>query len=127
MNNRPPFRTKYWERPIIERMARGHDLFLRRFFSWLPRDEAEILKAEEECADRIWYDRNCLVADKLPERITDAPDELVLTLVEQMQSIEDRYGLENLGPYSDFEWGLLNGKLSALRWVLGDDWDTLDT
>ena len=34
---------------------------------------------------------------------------------------------EVLGPWSDFEWGMLNGKMSALRWILGDDWDFLDT
>lgn len=33
----------------------------------------------------------------------------------------------HLGPYSDFDWRMINGKLSALRWVLGDDWDMLDT
>lgn len=34
---------------------------------------------------------------------------------------------EDIGPWSDFEWGMINGKLSALRWVLGDESDMLDT
>jgi hypothetical protein len=39
--------------------------------------------------------------------------------------IEKRSGRENLGPWSDFEVGMLNGKLSALRWAQGGEWDEL--
>jgi hypothetical protein len=40
---------------------------------------------------------------------------------------EDELGPDDTGPWTDFEWGTINGKLSALRWVLGDEWDILDT
>jgi hypothetical protein len=39
--------------------------------------------------------------------------------------VENSYAAEELGPYTDFEWGMLNGKLSAPRWVLGDEWGLL--
>ena len=38
-----------------------------------------------------------------------------------------KFGERNCGPYSHFEWGMVNGKVSALRWVLGEDWDELYT
>lgn len=40
---------------------------------------------------------------------------------------ELRSGKKNLGLWDDFEWGMIHGKLSARRWVRGDDWDRLDT
>ena len=47
--------------------------------------------------------------------------------VRSAKEVERRYGKRNLGPYSDFEWGMLAGKHSAIRWVLGYEWDVLDT
>ncbi|WP_211341322.1 hypothetical protein [Desulfoglaeba alkanexedens] len=43
------------------------------------------------------------------------------------RNVERSYGKKNLGPWDEFEWGMINGKLSAVRWVLGEEWDMLDT
>jgi hypothetical protein len=83
------------------------------------RSEKAIRTATEQIRDRVWYDRSLMGPDP-----TD-PD-----ILEGRNKNRRRVEMEhegNLGPYTDFEWGMLNGKLSALRWVLGERWDDLGT
>jgi len=87
-----------------------------------PRNYDEIREAEEELFDRIWYERSLS-----HEMDTDDVDALLRLAGPGRARVEPKYGVESLGPYNDFDWGMLNGKLSALRWVLGAEWDFLDT
>lgn len=54
-------------------------------------------------------------------------DEIWKGALKAAKKAENELGTDNIGPYSDFEWGMISGKLSALRWAMGDDWDNLDT
>ncbi|MEO3857497.1 PIN domain-containing protein [Acrocarpospora sp. B8E8] len=93
-----------------------------------PRTFAEILEAEREYFDKIWYVRSLIRAEKIEagEREGISP-ELTEQIHASMRVIEERYGAENVGPWDDWGWGFVHGKLSALRWVLGSEWDFLDT
>jgi hypothetical protein len=126
-NNRPPYRIKYCERPSLNHMVDGNDGFLRRFFIDLPRSYSEIFAAEGEYFDRIWYDRSQVLEQLIGEGKEELLDDIAETRRIARKRVEDTYGARNLGPYSEFEWGMINGKLSALRWMMGDDWDMLDT
>ena len=78
--------------------------------------------------DRIWYDRTLVDEQRLlDEGKHDELEDLRRVAGPAKARIESTYGAENLGPYDKFEWGMLNGKLSALRWVLGGESDFLDT
>lgn len=107
-----------------------------------PRTFSEISEAIDLLWDQIWYNRHkyheeeigsgdvTLVEAKEVSEIYDATKETteVWSMAQQAaRRVEERRGLQNLGPWTDFEWGMLNGKLSALRWILGDEWDFLDT
>ena len=87
----------------------------------------EVKKAENEFYEKIWLDRHFALEDYIEKQVEKIDSKLWKQAQEVAQKIIGKYGEENLGPYSDFEWGMMNGKLSALRWILGCEWDMLDT
>jgi Restriction endonuclease len=137
-NNLPPFRIKYWERPTLDRLTSDKGDLLARWLLTGMRSESEILEAEQEFFDRVWYGRHAMSIEDF-ERIVagEAPinpynkrvsSELAKKALEAGRKTAEKYGgPEKLLSESDFNWGMFSGKLSALRWVLGDEWDMLDT
>jgi hypothetical protein len=93
----------------------------------VPRTFTEILAIEQELYDKIWYNRHQQQVYKAQHGIDGVTKQQVKVGEAAAKKKEETYGKINLGPYNDFEWGMLNGKLSALRWVMGSEWDFLDT
>jgi hypothetical protein len=93
-----------------------------------PRTLAEIIEAEQEFFDKVWYVRKLIMREKIEDGDEDPLSEEMNERVDAaMRAVEERYGVDNVGPWDDWGWGFVNGKLSALRWVLGSEWDFLDT
>jgi len=81
------------------------------------RKKQEIQKAENEYYEKLWYLRHMSLKSGYDQKSLTASEEA-----------EDRI----IATYSKQELDLLDyteveAKLSALRWVLGYEWDCLDT
>jgi hypothetical protein len=126
-NNRPRFRIRHWERTDLQRMLDEHDEFLERYLRANMRTKAEILAAEFEFMERVWYERKLVYLANIADGTEkEAPPEVMEGMRQAMRKAEATYG-EKLNVEDAFEWGMINGKLSALRWMLGEDWDELYT
>ncbi|MCX2495254.1 PIN domain-containing protein [Pedobacter sp. PF22-3] len=105
------------------------------------RNLSEVLYAQNELEQKVWYNRHKnreYLIKKGKIKLINREDFKIassqLTIIKDIwegalasaKKVEEQYGVENL-TLTDFEWGMINGKLSALRWVLGDEWDNLDT
>lgn len=119
------------------------DLIIEQEWFEEPRRLMEIVAAADELCTKIWYNRHQVTREKIALGETEIVEKETFPVKNHARrpiqrdvwegalraaaKVEKKIGLKNLGPWDDFEWGMLNGKLSALRWVLGDDWDMLDT
>jgi pyrimidine deaminase RibD-like protein len=91
----------------------------------LRRNDNDILAAYEEFADKVKWNRYQMQIEKAEsscEPLTPDQKSIVELHKRLCAEIEEKYGRENLG-WDDFEWGFLQGKMSALAWVLGSDWE----
>jgi hypothetical protein len=124
------------ESKLISEMIMEREVFNRN-----PRTLTEILAAEDELVTKVWYNRHQIRSEMIEEgtlriiedkdfSIENSADTITKSIWEgakkSAKKVEKRFRGETL-LWNDFEWGMLNGKLSALRWVLGEDWDELYT
>lgn len=127
-NSSPPFRIRTWEMPQLRHLLAEHlDVAFRHdVHTETLRRVSDILAAEAELFDRLWYGRK--PAHDAPVPSNWAPD-IVGGMRAAQRRIEDQYGLDLLmkDVESDWAWGFLSGKVSAIRWVLGYEWDMLDS
>ena len=127
---------------IDEDLLANHEFEFNGFFQ--PRRLSEIMEAEHLLFRQVWYNRHWnlrsgvesgeikIITGEEFNKLKGYHPEVVVNEVWERalaaaKRTEDEVGIENLGPWDDFEWGMLNGKLSALRWVMGDEWDMLET
>lgn len=135
-----------WVRRIDPGLAR--EVTEEHSIDWEVRTLSEISDAMDRLVDQVWYNRHKNLAWKIERgkhkivtrKEWEANWQKNKTYIQKhtIDSVwrgaqqaatkaEKKLGEGNYGPWSDFEWGMLNGKLSALRWALGHEWDMLDT
>lgn len=91
------------------------------------RKEKEIRKELDELFDIVWWNRHMNYRYNIDLGLEPLPTiENWDGVKQKADNMVDKYGIDRL-ELDDFEWGMVNGRLACLRWVLGDEYRNLDT
>ena len=122
-SNRPPFRIRYWERPTLQALVEKFpDLIDRHNLIIEPaRRHNEIEQARRMYEDIVWYER----IQRSLDWVGDPSTAVSVQTQQRLDAIEQRYPRSQLYPWSDRAGDLNRGRLSALRWVMGEEWRDL--
>jgi hypothetical protein len=90
-----------------------------------PRRLTEIVDAIDELVTKVWYNRHQVRRERVENGKTKLVEKETFPIkdhrtrpiqrdiwegaLKAAAEVDKRFGLENLGPWDDFEWGMLNG------------------
>lgn len=82
------------------------------------RNDDDISKEYRKLWNKVWWNRH-MSHHTLGCDCNDEP----MVGCDSARALLERYGLEFLEPGEQVEWGITQGKMMALAWVMGSDWD----
>lgn len=92
----------------------------------IKRTTQEIREETEDFVEKLWYLRHQELRHKVEVLCEEVHIGAWDGALKNAKRIEKKFGEENLD-LDAFERGMLCGKISALRWILGFKWDMLDS
>lgn len=91
------------------------------------RSEEEIREYESEAFDRVWLVRKQNMFVNMLEGTESVQVDILDGCIKAIDKVCEKYGIDFKEPVSDWDYGYWSGILAALRWVMGDEKDFLDT
>lgn len=116
-----------------EEMFNASDSFIYEYLDDYPepkqelRTEEEIYEYMSEACDRVWLVRKQDLFCNMLMGIKSIDADILDGCNKAIDEVCQRYNIDFKEIITDWEYGYWSGILAALRWVVGDDKDSLDT
>jgi hypothetical protein len=91
------------------------------------RTEEEICEYMDEAFDRVWLVRKQNFVCNLLNGTETVHLDILNGMNKAIDEVCKKYGINFQEPVSDWDYGYWSGILAALRWVMGEEKDMLDT
>ena len=104
-----------------------HEKFIDWDISIEMRTEEEIGEYMDEAFDRVWLVRKQVLFEQMLCGQATINVNILKGCMESIDKVCEKYNIDFKEPVSDWHYGYWSGILAALRWVMGDEKDFLDT